>query len=212
MASYKGHLALACPLGAAYAAGAVLYYDCDWGVAGLGAGLTALGGLLPDLDSDSGVPVRELFSAAACIVPLLAHRRIDHLTHTHEQALVVMVGVYLFIRYVLGHIFKGWTSHRGMFHSLPAMCIAGLCVYLLDREASEWTRLFLAGGVMLGFLSHLVLDEIYAVDFSGARLKFNQFAGSAVKFRSKSWSATLFCYALLGGLGYLAWLDYTGQR
>jgi membrane-bound metal-dependent hydrolase YbcI (DUF457 family) len=212
MASYKGHLMLACPLGAAYAAGAVLCYDRDWGEAGLGAGLTALGGLLPDLDSDSGLPVRELFGAAACMTPLLIHRRIDHLTQTHEQALVVMAGVFLFIRYVIAPIFKRWTSHRGMFHSLPAMLIAGLCVYLADREATEWERLYLAGGVMLGFLSHLVLDEFYAVDFSGMRLKFNQFAGTAVKLTSKSWGATMACYALLGGLGYLAWLDYAGLR
>ena len=39
---------------------------------------------------------------------------------------------------------------------------------------------------MVGFLSHLVLDEIYSVDFRGARIKLKSSAGSAVKFMSSS--------------------------
>jgi hypothetical protein len=58
---------------------------------------------------------------------------------------------------------------------------------------------------MIGFLSHLVLDELCAVDFMGVRVRFNKFAGSALKFGSPSWSATLATYALLGILGFLAW-------
>ncbi len=65
----------------------------------------------------------------------------------------------------------------------------------------------MAGGVLIGFLSHLLLDEIYAVDFRGLRPKLNQFAGSALKFYSKSWLATLFTYVVLGGLGYQYYLD-----
>ena len=61
---------------------------------------------------------------------------------------------------------------------------------------------------MLGFLSHLVLDEIYSVDFMGARLHLNKYAGSAVKLVSKSWSATLTAYALLGMLAWRAWLEW----
>ena len=66
----------------------------------------------------------------------------------------------------------------------------------------------LAGGVMVGFLSHLVLDEIYSVDFRGARIKLKSSAGSAVKFMSSSTVATATCYLILGSLGYLAYQDY----
>ena len=65
MASYQGHLAAASVLGAAYGGLGYVYWGLDWGPAFLAAGLTALGGLMPDLDSDSGVPVRELFNVAA---------------------------------------------------------------------------------------------------------------------------------------------------
>jgi hypothetical protein len=180
-------------------------------------GLTTLGGLLPDLDSDSGVPVRELFGLAAAVTPFVLYKHLLDAGLTTEQTLVVLAGVYIFIRYVLSSIFKHGTVHRGMFHSLPALLIAGLVFYLgyhssaarLSHHADCLVRLILAGGVMLGFLSHLVLDEIYSVDFMGLHVKLNRYAGNALKLASKSWPATLTTYLVLAVLGYLAWLDWT---
>jgi hypothetical protein len=179
--------------------------DPDWGPPLLAAGLTTLGGLLPDLDSDSGVPVRELFGVsaavgAAALYPLLRHHALPL-----EQALVLVAAAYLFIRYGVSRIFRHWTVHRGMFHSLPAMLIAGELTYLAYRGPDPMVRLYLAGGVMLGFFSHLVLDEFYSVDFNGARLRFNKFAGSAVKLFSPSWTGTLVCYLLLAVLSFAVW-------
>jgi hypothetical protein len=212
MASYRGHLAFSSILGSAYGSAAVLlHWHADWGDALLGAALTTVGGLLPDLDSDSGVPVRELFGTAACVVPFLTYERLGQCGLTTEQALVSLIGLYALIRYCLSALFKRWTVHRGMFHSVPALAISGLSVYLLYGTPSRDLRLFLAVGVMLGFLSHLLLDELYSVDFMGVRVKLNKYAGSAVKFFSRSWSATLICYAVLGGLLYLAWLDWNAS-
>jgi hypothetical protein len=126
----------------------------------------------------------------------------------HEEILAILALAYLVIRYGLSSVFKRMSVHRGMFHSIPALLIAGLVTFMLDHHLSLTLRLFLAMGVMIGFLSHLVLDEVCSVDFLGAKLKANQFAGSALKFRSRSWVGTLTCYALLGGLGYLFWRDY----
>src|SRR3954447_5905622 len=130
MASYQGHLMFSSALGAAYGSVGVWKLDLDWGPAFLGAGVTTLGGLLPDLDSDSGVPVRELFGLAAAILPLFLLRRLRE-DFTLEQSLVLLGALYLFIRYGLSKVFKHWTVHRGMFHSVPAMLIAGLAVYLI---------------------------------------------------------------------------------
>jgi hypothetical protein len=208
MASYRGHLAFAGALGAAYGSLSLFKWGYDWGPALVAAGLTTLGGLLPDLDSDSGVPVRELFGVSAAVVPFLLFRSVYEMRgQSTEQTLVILAVFYVFIRYVLSDVFKRWTVHRGMFHSIPALVIAGLATYLLYPSDSTHLRLFLAGAVMLGFLSHLVLDEIYSVDFMGARLHLNKYAGSAVKFVSKSWSATLTAYLLLGWLAWRVWLN-----
>jgi hypothetical protein len=208
MASYRGHLAFSAALGAAYGSLATWEWRFDWGPALLAAGLTTLGGLLPDLDSDSGVPVRELFGIAAAVTPFLLYHHLLDRRLSNEQTLVVLAGVYLLIRYGLSSVFKRWTVHRGMFHSIPALFIAGLVFYLGYHSDQPRMRLFLAGGVMLGFLSHLVLDEIYSVDFMGLRLHLNKYAGSALKLTSKSLPATLAAYLLLAVLGYLAWLDW----
>jgi hypothetical protein len=212
MASYRGHLAFAGALGAGYGAAGWWGWGLDWGPVGLAAGLTTVGGLLPDLDSDSGVPVRELFGAAATAAPLLLYDRLQIEGVTVERTLVLMAGVYLFVRYVLAHVFKRWTVHRGMFHSLPALFIAGLAVYLLCRNPDVRLRAYLAGGVMLGFLSHLALDELYSVDFNGVRLRLNKYAGSALKLTSPSFPATAVAYLILAALAYQAWLDPQTQQ
>lgn len=206
MASYRGHLMLAAPLGAAYGGLAFLRPEWDWGAICLGAGFCTVGGVLPDLDSDSGVPQRELFgTTAACAGALLYHPLTRHAHLPLEQALVLIGLSYFLVRYGAAALFRRITVHRGMFHSIPAMLIAGLVVYLAYQSPDLYLRFYLSGAVMLGFLSHLVLDEFYAIDFNGVRVKFNKFSGSALKLGSRSWMATLTAYTLLLGLGYLAW-------
>jgi LexA-binding, inner membrane-associated putative hydrolase len=209
MASYRGHLTFSSALGAAYGAWATFDWEMDWGPVLLGSGLTALGGLLPDLDSDSSVPFREVFGLAAAVTPLLLIHRIAHLGFSPEQTLVVTGGIYVFIRYGLRAVFKKLTVHRGMFHSIPAMLIAGLTIFLLYHGAPE-NRLFLSAGVMIGFLSHLVLDQLYGIDLMGGRLSAG--SGGPLKFISASWSATMFTYFLLVVLGFLAYIDLSGKK
>src|SRR5437867_9917600 len=126
MAGFKTHITVSSLLGV----GAGLYgswqWQLDWGPACLGAGLTALGGMLPDLDSDSGVPVRELFGVAGACVPVLLLQRLGRTEFSHDQILAILIGIYLFIRYGLAEFFKRVTVHRGMFHSIPALLITGL--------------------------------------------------------------------------------------
>jgi hypothetical protein len=209
MASYKGHLMFSTALGAAYGGAGFLVLGHGWGAAALAGGLTAVGGLLPDLDSDSGVPVREMFGLAAAFAPFLLYRRLAADQRlSPEEIIVVLAALYLFIRYGLAALFKRLTVHRGMYHSIPAMLIAGLAVFLLYGSPSLKLRLYLAGGVMVGFLSHLVLDELYSVDFLGYKVRLNKYAGSALKFFSPSAGATLTTYVLLTLLGYLAYLDW----
>lgn len=208
MASFRGHLAFSAALGAGYGSVAAWEYNLDWGPVFLGSGLTALGGFLPDLDSDSGVPVRELFSIAAVVGALLMVDQLRGHGFTLEQTTVVLGGIYLFIRFKASAFFKRYTIHRGMYHSIPAMLIAGLAVFLAYHGPALGIRLFMAGGLMLGFLSHLVLDEVYSVDFDGLRVVLKASAGSALKFYSDSWSANLQTYTILAVLGYLASLEY----
>jgi membrane-bound metal-dependent hydrolase YbcI (DUF457 family) len=172
--------------------------------------VTSVGGMLPDLDSESGVPVREMTSLCAAVVPLLLYNRLMHWGLCHEGIHAAMALAYIIMRYGLGWVLRYTTVHRGMFHSIPAMLIAGMAVYLAydTKTALLSTRYVLAGGVMVGFFSHLLLDEIYSVDFNGLRIKLKSSAGSALKFFSSSVPATAICYGVLGCLLFVAYKDY----
>ena len=214
MANFRGHIGTSGALGIGVGAFGYWYMQYDWGTACLAGGLTTIGGMLPDLDSDSGIPVRELFGLASVIAPLLLFPRVQSYGFTPEQMLVVLAAIYLVVRYGLSELFRRVTVHRGMFHSVPAMIIAGLAVFLMYRQPDSAVaaddlrkRLYLAVGTMIGFLSHLLLDELFAVDLNGLVPKLNQFAGSALKFTSKSKPATAFTYVILVVLCGLLFLD-----
>jgi hypothetical protein len=68
-------------------------------------------------------------------------------------------------------------------------------------------RLLLALGVGLGFASHLILDEVYSVEWTGIRVKLKSSAGSAVKFIGKDWGANILAYGLLFTLSYAVLTD-----
>jgi membrane-bound metal-dependent hydrolase YbcI (DUF457 family) len=214
MAGFRTHITVSTLCGLGYGAAAVnpLGFTPEAGF--LAAGVTAVGGMLPDLDSDSGRPVREMSGLAAAVIPLLLLPRLIAAGLSQEGQLAALGMLYLLIRYGGGFVIRQFSVHRGMYHSIPTMLIFGLLVYLAYHSPNQRIRLLLAGGVMIGFLSHLVLDEIYSVDFNGLHLRLNQFAGSALKFVSPSWVATCVCYGILGGLLFLAyvdWLETTGQ-
>ncbi len=208
MAGFRTHITVSGICGVGFGAAAVnpLHFPTETAV--LAAAVTTAGGMLPDLDSGPGRPVRELSALAAAVVPLLAAPRLAAMGLTHEGTVVTLLTLYVSVRYGLSWLVKRLSVHRGMFHSIPAMLISGLIVYLDYGSPDRPTRVLLAVGVMIGFLSHLVLDEIYSVDLSGFRPKLKSSAGSALKFFSSSVYATMSCYALLGALGYMAYLDY----
>jgi hypothetical protein len=208
MAGFRTHITVSGALGVVYGGAAVEPLGFPTEAAVLAAGLTAFGGMLPDLDSDSGLPVRELFGLAAIVVPLTMVPRLVQMHVSQEGILATLLFGYLLIRYGLARVFKWLTVHRGMFHSLPAMLIAGLVVYLGYHSPDRGLRVLFAAGVMLGFLSHLVLDELYSVDIRGVKVKLNKYAGTAVKLLSPSLPATVTCYTILGALLYLAYLDW----
>src|SRR5215470_13734025 len=131
MANFQGHITTSGILGVGVGAAGYWYLHYDWGTVLLAGGLTAIGGMLPDLDSDSGIPVRELFGLAGVLIPLLLFERIRRYGLTPEQLFVLLAATYLLVRFGVSEVFKRITVHRGMYHSIPAMLIAGLAVFLM---------------------------------------------------------------------------------
>ena len=210
LAGFKQHVSLSSALGVATAATATfgLGFTPSQGI--LAGYLTAVGGMVPDLDSEPGRPVRELSSLTAAIVPLLMLSRLKEWCADFDTALMLAAGMYLVIRFMGGWLLGKFTVHRGMFHSIPALFIAAELVFLCWKSESIEVRLLMGCGLAIGFLSHLILDEIYSVQLNGLMIELNQAAGSAVKFFSSNMLATAFTWVLLAGLSWLSYASVVG--
>lgn len=209
MAGFKMHITTSTVLGVGYGAGAYLVAGVPLDTSMLAAGLCSVSGMLPDLDSDSGVPVRESFAFAAAFVPMLMIDRFQQLGLSHESMVLAAGLIYIAIRFGISEIFKRYTVHRGMWHSLPAAATVGLLAYLICSCEDETLRVFKASAVVLGFMSHLVLDEIYSLQVKGGRLRFKKSFGTAIKFWSKSSWANISTYGKLAIVAALAFVDPT---
>jgi len=133
----------------------------------------SLGSVLPDIDLKDSRPSRALFAGLAVFFSfaLLFHFA-PHLSIAEMWAL--WLGTLLFVRYGLHTAFHRLTSHRGVWHTWIAGLASAFATvlafyYVFDRpDGVAW----LAGGFLLiGFLTHLVLDEIYSVDVLGNHIK-----------------------------------------
>ncbi len=203
MAGFQTHIATSSTLGVLYGVGgATLGIPVPTCV--LAGALCGVSGMLPDLDSDNGVPLRETTGFLAAVVPMLMLDRFHRLELTHEQMVLAAAGVYAFIRFVVAEIFRRYTKHRGMWHSIPAALSCGLICYLLCQCSDTDIRMFKSFAVVLGFLSHLVLDEIYSFERRGVRVRVKKSSGTALKWFGDSAWANVTTYAKLGLLIFFA--------
>lgn len=207
MADFRTHLTVSTALGAGLGAVAARPGGFEPGSAVLAAGLCSVAGMLPDLDSDSGRPVREVSGVAAALAPLLLLPRLAQTGSSQETTLACCGALYVAIRYGLAWAIRRASVHRGMFHSIPAALVAAMVVYLEYGTPDRGVRLLLGAGVFLGYLSHLALDEVYSVDLSGMMVRRTRSAGSALKWASPSWYGTSVCYGMLAGLALLCLED-----
>lgn len=215
MAGFQTHVAVSTSLGVAYAAyGAVHGVPVE--AAAVAAGLCGAAGMVPDVDSDSGRPVREILGFAAAVTPMLLVDRLQHLGFNYEQMVLAAGASYLLVRFGLAKALGRLTVHRGMFHSIPALLIVTGLAFLVCGSRNLQLRYFKAGAVFLGMLSHLVLDEVYSVEWKGGRWRFKSSFGTALKLWGEDPWANMSTYLKLAVVGVLiasepAIMDRYGQ-
>ena len=181
MADFNTHIFVATAVGAVYATVATKGLQLEVGPSLILASMTAIGGVLPDIDLKDSTPSKTLFLVLGALLALLGMLH-NASRFSVLELLVIGAAIYIVVRYVLWGLFHQFTVHRGSLHSLAASFMFGtgavaLCyqVWQLDANTS-----WLAGaGVCLGCITHLALDEMYSVDFTGVRIKRS--FGSALK-------------------------------
>ncbi len=186
MANFNTHLfvAAAAGIGAALVAADVHLIagaDMPWLIF-----LCALGGLLPDIDASNSRPVKLLFNVLA-FIGIAAALHIFKDNYPPYPLLLILAGTYLFIRYGMFALFNALTIHRGVFHSILGALFFALATTCISHRFLHWDALhaWLNGiFIALGFIVHLLLDELYSVDLSNSRIKSS--FGTALKLFSYS--------------------------
>ena len=140
-----------------------------------------LGSVLPDIDLKDSRPARAMFAGLGVFFSFAVLFSLER-KYSIAEMMILWLGTLLFVRYVAKEVFFRFSYHRGVWHSILAMIFCSLVtawVYskLLGRD--EGVAWLAAGFLAIGFLTHLILDELYSVDVMDTRIKAS--FGTALK-------------------------------
>lgn len=207
MAGYREHIGFSGVLGVIWGASAYLFFGFTPVQGTLAFLFTWFAGMLPDIDSQTGRPVQEIFGVVSVVAPLILMQHLMGWGGDYERVLLLAILFYVLLRNFGAPLLGKLCVHRGMYHSVPALLMASLTTFLFYKNDDIYVRMLMGGGVALGFLSHLILDEIYSVQWTGTRIKLAKSSGSALKWFGHSVTANAFCWASVMFLGYLTLFD-----
>ena len=206
MAGFKAHMAFGMVTAAGWSVVVVIFSLLSPAFLPLIFLATVIGSFLPDLDSDEGTPLKILLITLSTIGGL----NMGYIVFQNKERLPLEVILYaslyaFFIYFIIGGIFKKITHHRGMFHSIPAVLLATLIAlsffnyFILDPAL----QIVLSLSIGIGYLCHLVLDEMNSVvNLRGMPFVPNKALGTALKLYSNNLRLTLGIYFLIIVLAY----------
>lgn len=204
MAGFNTHLFWGIAGGGVLAVAGYSQGHIDFRESGAVIVLGTLGGLLPDLDSDTGKPLKLLFQLLSAIIPMLLYSYAKNRYGSDLTTLLLFFALsYLGVQYLLCPLIKKITIHRGIMHSIPFALLCGQMTFLIFSGVSQKVATYYAVAVFGGCMLHLLLDEFYSISFKGFKPRFNRASGSALALYSKNAGATLLVYLLLFSTGYM---------
>jgi hypothetical protein len=146
---------------AGYAAGALSLYFLNKSVyfSGLVFVSSYAGSIFPDIDSDNSRTINILFNLLSVLGGFAAiYLLIDS---PIKYAFLIPPCVYFFIKFAVSKIFKYYSRHRGIYHSIPMAVFISLLIFQITYfKLGEIAGFVIGLSFLYGYLVHLILDEI----------------------------------------------------
>ncbi len=167
MADFKTHLSIGSAVGFLLATFSYVWHWVESITMAITVFLvTSVASFLPDMDSDSGLPVKIIFTVYGYLVAGVI------IFYTYQSvglvpSLLFAAAGFWTVYAVVARIFQKYTRHRGIFHSIPAALLAFFLSLLLTNATNlEYSAKFaLSLGAFTGYLTHLILDEIWGLKY-----------------------------------------------
>jgi membrane-bound metal-dependent hydrolase YbcI (DUF457 family) len=174
------------------------------------ASVCVIGSMFPDLDSDKGRPVELVFRFVSVLLSV-TFTLVGYGELTFEALVGSILLIVFFTRYLLRPMFEKFTVHRGIFHSIPMALFMTSLLVLFSKPYMSHINWLLGFYFMAGYVTHLVMDEIWSIDLLG--LRFKRSFGTALKLIGKPASLALFLYFISGVLFVLVYfMEYTNAK
>ncbi|MBF0613862.1 MAG: hypothetical protein G8237_06705 [Magnetococcales bacterium] len=199
MAGFAVHLVTAAVVGGVGVTTLLAVGAVTPATAWIGFAATMLGGVLPDIDADDSIFLDVAFTVLALVGSfLLMFSQVER--YAIAELVVLWMMAFLFVKFAVYELFVRFTTHRGIFHSVPAglffagLTAAGMIHLFHHPEQRAWLiGLF----VLMGYWVHLLLDELYSLRLLAASDGATSL-GSAFKwFAPDGWATSAMYLALV---------------
>lgn len=163
-----------------------------------------IGSIMPDIDLEGSKQSKTVFAGFGIFFAFIALFHYSQFLSIAELC-VLWLAIFVTVRYFLWRLFHEFTVHRGLFHSLLANVffgVTGAAIFYNLLEKTD-TVAWMGGAIIfIGALTHLLLDELYSIDFAGNRVKRS--FGTALKLYDYKKPATaIMMVAAMAGVLYV---------
>jgi len=190
---------------AGYAAGALTLYFLNKPVyfSGIVFVSSYAGSIFPDIDSDNSRTITIIFNLLSVLGAFAAIS--FFIDSTWKYAFLIPPAVYFFIKFGLSGIFKYYSRHRGIYHSIPMGIFLSLLIFRFSAIKLDEISGFVTGlSFLFGYLVHLVLDEINSLyDIKSSKFSLKKSFGTALSIKGADIYTTLFVYLCISLLIYI---------
>ncbi|MBL0721916.1 MAG: metal-dependent hydrolase [Sulfurovum sp.] len=135
--------------------------------------LGTLGSLMPDMDSNYSKSIKVSFTMISILFTMLLVSMKSQY-YSLIELLIISIAIFSAIRFGVIELLRGVSKHRGMFHSIPVALIWGMATAIISNvffkfnPLISWIYGFM---IIIGYITHLTLDEIYSVDLANKKIK-----------------------------------------